>query len=103
MNYANRIGYTDIYPCEVVKSISAKTVDIREMDAVMSEGWRPDFISGGFAGHCSNQYEQKWAITSNVKAPVVRIRLSKNNGWQDKYGHKYDLADAPRKFYDYNF
>ncbi len=26
-----------------------------------------------------------------------------SRGWQDKYGQRYKLADAPRKFYDYNF
>jgi hypothetical protein len=33
MNYANHYGYSDITPFEVVKVISDKTIEVREMDA----------------------------------------------------------------------
>jgi hypothetical protein len=103
MNYANRIGWTDVNPCEIVKTISEKTLEIREMDAERDPTWKPDWHPGGFSGHCSNQYSQRWDIASNENNPVIRIRLSKNKGWQDKHGQRYKLSDEPRKFYDYNF
>jgi hypothetical protein len=103
MNFANRLGYTDVNPCEIVKTISDKTLEIREMNAEQDLSWNPVWHPGGFFAHCSNQRDQKWTITSNENNPVIRIRLSKNNGWQDKYGQRYGIADAPRKFYDYNF
>jgi len=102
-SYANQIGYSDVTPYEVVRIVSDKTIEIREMDAARDESVKLDFIPGGFSAHCANQSEQKWNITSNEENPVVRIRLSKNRGWQDKYGHRFALADAPHKFYDYNF
>ena len=34
MQYANHIAYSDVNPFEVVKVISDKTIEIREMDAV---------------------------------------------------------------------
>ena len=101
--YANQIGYSDVNPFEVVRIISDKTMEVRAMDAERDVSFKLEFIPGGFSAHCVNQSEQKWNITSNEENPIVRIRLSKNRGWQDKYGRRFSLADAPRKFYDYNF
>lgn len=101
--YANQIGYSDVNPFEVVRTISDKTIEVRAMDAERDTSVKLNFIPGGFSAHCENQSQQKWFITSNEENPVFRIRLSKNRGWQDKYGNRFVLADAPRKFYDYNF
>ena len=104
MNYANHIGYSDVNPYEVVKVISDKCLEIRAMNA---ERANPEnklgFVAGGFVGHCANQDEQEWTITSNDKAPVSRIRLRKDGRWFDKHGQRFKLEAAPRKFYDYNF
>ena len=103
MNYANQYGWSDVNPFEVVKVISDKTIEVREMDAERDESVKLDWAPGGFAGHCINQRDQKWFITSNEQNPVVRIRLSKTGVWKDKHGRKYGLSDKPVKFYDYNF
>ena len=103
MKYANQIGYTDVHPFEVVRIVSDKTVEVRAMEAVRDDSVKLDFIPGVFSAHCANQSEQKWIITSDESNPVFRVRLSKNRGWQDKYGQRFSMADAPRKFYDYNF
>lgn len=103
MNYANRIGYSDVNPYEVVRVVSDKTIEIRAMSAERDESVELDFRVGGFSAHCANQSEQKWFIASDESAPVIRIRLSKNKGWRDAGGSRYVLADEPRKFYDYNF
>lgn len=102
MNYANHIGYSDINPFEIVRVVSDKTIDIREMDAERDESVKLEFHVGGFSAHCSNQRNQKWFINSNESNPVVRIRLGKN-GWKDAHGRRYALSDDPVKFYDYNF
>ena len=103
MNYANQIGYTDVNPFEVVRVVSDKTIEIRAMNAERDKSVELDFQVGGFSAHCSNQSDQKWFITSNEDAPVIRIRLNKKGDWKDKGGRRFVLADAPRKFYDYNF
>jgi hypothetical protein len=103
MKYANHHGYSDVNPFEVVKVISDKTVEVREMNAERDDSVKMEFHVGGFSAHCSNQRDQKWFITSDESAPVIRIRLSKNRGWQDKHGRRFVLADSPLKFYDYNF
>ena len=103
MNYANHLGYTDVEPYEITKRISEKTIEVRPMDSERDPNWTPEFIPGGFSAHCPNQYSQKWIISSNEEYTPIRIRLSKNKGWQDKYGRRFEIADEPRKFYDYNF
>lgn len=101
--YANHYGYSDVTPYEVVRVISEKTIEVREMDAKRDESVKLEWAPGGFAGHCLNQRDQKWFITSNESNPVIRIRLSAKKGWQDKHGRRFGLSDKPVRFYDYNF
>ena len=102
MQYANQYGYSDVYPFEVVKVISDKTIEVREMDAERDESVELKWVAGGFAGHCVNQRDQRWHITSNPENRVIRIRLGKG-GWKDKHGRKFGLSDKPTRFYDFNF
>jgi hypothetical protein len=102
MNYANHIGWSDVDPYEVVRVISEKTIEIREMDAKRDDSVKLEFIPGGFSAHCSNQRDQKWFITSKPENRVIRIRLGKK-GWKDAHGRRFALSDEPVKFYDYNF
>lgn len=101
--FANKMGYTDVNPFEVVKVISDKTVEIRAMKAELDPSWKPEFVPGGFSVHCTNQWDQRWNIESDEGQIPFRIRLSKKKGWQDKYGNRYSLDEKPVKFYDYNF
>jgi len=103
MKYANAVGYSDVTPYEVIRNVTDKTIEIREMQAERDKSVEMEFHVGGFSAHCSNQHKQKWFITSDETAPVVRIRLRKNGTWADKWGQKFDLNDTPVKFYDYNF
>ena len=100
--YANHIAYSDVNPFEVVRTVSGKTIEVREMSATEDDSVKMDFHVGGFSAHCSNQRQQKWFITSDETAQVIRIRLGKD-GWKDKHGRRFKLNDQPVKFYDYNF
>lgn len=103
MTYANQIDYTDIHPFEIVRTVSAKCVEVRSMDAEMDPTWKPDVIVGGFSGHTVNNHTQRWTITSNLSAPVRRIRQHKDGQWRDSHGNRYRLSAEPRRFYDFNF
>ena len=103
LNFANRIGYTDISPCEIVRRVSDKTLEVRTMKFDKDPNWNPSFHVGGFSAHCSNQSEQKWIISSNPEGRVIRIRLQKDGTWRDSYGDRYALNAQPIKFFDYNF
>jgi hypothetical protein len=102
MNYANQIGYTDITPYEVVRIVSEKCIEVRAMRYERDTSVKLDFKVGGFSAHCANQDNQKWIITSAPGNDIIKIRANKN-GWADKWGNRYKLADAPCRFYDYNF
>ena len=102
MKYANLIGYSDVTPYEVVRVISDKTIELREMDSKLADGEQPKFMVGGFAGHCVNQRELRYDISSNAANPVIRARLRKDGKFHSAYG-KHVVADKPVRFYDYNF
>jgi hypothetical protein len=99
--YANRIGYSDITPYEVVRQVSSRTVDIRAMHTAAA-AWTRDVRVGGFFAHIANQHDQQWTITPDTDAPIIRIRLGAR-GWKDNNGDKYVLDASPTKFYDFNF
>lgn len=103
IQYANRYGYSDVEPYEIVRFVSDKTVEVRELNAERDPEWKPEWHVGGFAGHCSNQREQRWLFSRNEGSPVFRIRRQKDGKWKCAAGNKFYLSDKPVKFYDYNF
>jgi hypothetical protein len=99
--YMNLYGWSDVHPYEIIRWVSEKTVEIRAMQATLDPSWKPEFIPGGFAAHCTNQSSQRYTYESDPNAPVIRARLGKK-GWKSKRGmHK--PSEKPRRFYDYNF
>lgn len=101
--YANRIGYSDVYPFEIIRIVSEKVIEIRAMDSECDPDWKPEMVAGGFSAHCTNSGSQKWIITSDAAAQVIRIRKHKNGKWFDANGEQYRISEWPRRFYDYNF
>lgn len=98
-----KIGYTDINPFEVVRVVSDKTIEVREMQATRSAAFKPEFIAGGFGVICTNEADQEWDVISNEAEPIIRIRLNKAGKWKDARGNVYKPTAQPVKFYDYNF
>jgi len=102
MNYANHYGYSDVHPYEIIRRVSGKTIEIREMDATRIDSSDLGFAPGGFVGHCSRQDEQRYAYTANAAAPIIRMRLRKGSQWHSIYG-RHIISDAPHKYHDFNF
>lgn len=100
--YANQSGWSDVHPFEIVRVVSPKTIEVRQMDAERDPDFEPEFVAGGFAGHCTNQHKQTWLYRSNPDNPVVRARLRKDGLYHSASG-PHSLSTEPRKFYDYNF
>lgn len=97
--FANRTYHTDCVPFEVVKVVSDKTVEVRQMDTKQIK-FPQEFEAGGFCGHFyDNRSGQEYEYMSNPENPIERIRKGKK-GWGNG---KYHMADSPYKFYDYNF
>lgn len=102
MKYANLHGYTDIYPYEVIRVISDKTIEIREMKSELDPSWKPEMIPGGFAAHCTNNRDQVYTYSSNDQVKTIRMRKHKDGRWYSAFG-RHVLSDTPKRFYDYNF
>lgn len=102
--FFNAHSYTDVTPYELIRVVSNKCVEVREMKAEMDPSYTPERIPGGFAGVCVNQNAQKWVITSDERQPVIRIRLHKDGFWRAARGvSRFKPAETPRYYYDFNF
>ena len=101
--HANRLGYSDVYPFEIIERRTDRKLMVREMEAELDPEWKCETVIGGFAGHCTNNRSQRYTYSSDENYPIKAIRLNKQGVWKDKYGHEYSLNDHPHKFYDYNF
>ena len=103
--YANRHGWSDVHPYEIIRVVSAQTLEVRALDAKLADDWKPEIIPGGFAGHCINQNSQRWEYCSNETCPTIRIRLSRQagRGWRDAQGSRFRLGKSPMMYHDYNF
>ncbi len=96
--YCNeRIG-SDRRPYEVVRVISDKTVEVRELDAKQTV-FPKEFVVGGFSAHCVDNHNQDYEYTSNPDNPIKRLRKGQR-GWGNGY---FTMADEPIAFHDYNF
>lgn len=95
-------GYSDRHPYEVVAvSPSGKQVTLRAMKAERDPTWQPEWVAGGFAGHCTNQHDQRWVLSSDPNGEIVKAHLRKDGQFYEgcnpvTIGHAY-------RFYDYNF
>ena len=99
--YANMHGWSDVSPFEIIRVVSPKCIELRAMVAELDEDFKPEFVPGGFAGHCKNQEKQTYKYKSCAEGVVVKARLGKK-GWKSSHG-RHVLNEQPIKFYDYNF
>ena len=95
--YCNYHGYSDVHPFEVVRIISRRKIEIREMNAILEKA-PVTFHAGGFSGHTENS-EQVWRCESQPNYPTKTITFTKK-GWGNGC---FRMNDEPVNFYDYNF
>ena len=81
-----------------------KTIELRSMIWERASDWKPEFVSGGFVAHCTNNGDQRnaWIIKSDPDGYTIRARLQKNGSWKSSHG-RHSLHTAAIKHYDYNF
>jgi hypothetical protein len=94
--------YSDAHAGTVIK-VTKTSVTIQRDDATLSPEFKPEFVVGGFAGHCTNQSDQRYTYEQNKNGSTMTFRWSKKyNRFQDgKTGRS--LTKGRREFYDYNF
>ena len=104
--YANKILYSDIMPFEILAQLSDNVIQIRMMDAKLTEESKrllqESFRPGGFMGNTDNDL-QKYDYSPNENNVTVIIRRHKDGRWYDRGGCRYILSDKPVKKHDYNF
>ena len=83
---------------EVIRVVSPKCIEVREMDHEQTV-FPKQFFPGGFCGHYADNHAQDYTYSSNPTNPVNRIRLGKK-GWGNG---QFRMSDTPCYFYDYNF
>lgn len=94
--------YSDAHAYTIIKvSKSKKQITIQRDTATLSKDFKPEFIVGGFAGHCTNQSEQTYTYERNEDGEVYVFRWSEK---KQRYVYKHlNLSGGRRQFYDYNF
>lgn len=96
--YVSERLYTDVKAYEVVKVISDKIVEIRELKATPITTPQ-QFVPGGFVGTYLDNTNQTYHFESDTTNPIKRLHLS-NRGWGKG---RFVMRDTPYKFHDYNF
>jgi len=94
---------------------TAKTMTLQEDKATLSPDWKPEFVTGGFAGHCTNQDDQVYIYERDPDGHKIKISA---RSWPDQEGGTRfrwkkqgvgtnvlggNVFVGRRKFHDYNF
>jgi hypothetical protein len=95
--YINQYLWSDARPVGKIVGIKGKTKVLVQPVVASENLTQMEFVVGGFAGHCTNQYEQKYEFSEQGK--VFELSLSNSKIRRSHLG----IADAPCRFYDYNF
>lgn len=100
-------GWSDSHAYTVVSvAKNGKSFEMTQDTATLKDGWKPEFVPGGFAGHCTNQNSQEYDYKSNPEGSRIKVTLRKDNTWrvqgESKNGRRV-LIGIRSKFHDYNF
>jgi len=68
----------------------------------LSGSFKPEFVSGGFAGKCINQEEQTYTYERDPNGTKIVARWSENEGCF-RVGGTLRVVNGRHEFYDYNF
>jgi hypothetical protein len=106
--------WTDCEAYTIIKR-TPTTMTLQEDKATRNPDFKPEFVVGGFAGHCVNQNEQTYTYEPNIDGSTIKVSL---RNWTDEEGNGRRLwkkvgvktferggsvYPGRRKFHDYNF
>lgn len=95
--------YSDAHACTVIAK-TAKTITIQRDKATLDPNFKPEWIPGGFAAHCTNQEAQSYTYERNPDAPKTRCYWSEKMGCYTTGGDQsIRIGRGRHEFYDYNF
>lgn len=97
-------GYTDAYAYTVIDRNATGTVLTLQRDrAILSEDFKPEFISGGFAGHVANNRAQTYRYERDPQGETVKVRLRKDGRFYAAGASRPVTLGKRYEFHDYNF
>ena len=93
--------WSDRYAATVIK-VTKSSVTARRDKATLNPDFKPEWIPGGFAGHCTNQDEQTYSYEPDENGMEYTFRWSRK---YQRYGQpgNLTLSKGRHEFYDYNF
>ena len=92
--------WSDSHAYTVIKR-TPSTITVQRDRAILDPNFKPQWILGGFVGHCVNQEDQTYTYERNENGEVLTLRFSKKHGrfmYLDRA-----VSIGRREFYDYNF
>ena len=95
--FAIMYALVDKYPYEVVKVISARTIEVRKMDSEIVRAFKPQLV-GKNRVYFYDDGTLKYEVKSNPNNEVIRIRRSKKNNTIWKKGRTtFILSEEPER------
>lgn len=97
-------GWTDS-KAYTIKSVSksGRQFIMTEDEATLDPNFKPQWVPGGFAGHCTNQEEQSYTYETRPNGYEVKVSLRKDGKWRVSGEKNIAYLGVRRKFHDYNF
>lgn len=95
--------WSDAYACTVIKK-TKKTLLIQRDKATLDPNFKPEWVAGGFAAHCTNNGDQEYTYERNENGEIYRCNWSEKNGrYQSGCDGSIRITRGRHEFYDYNF
>lgn len=95
--------WSDSYACTVIRK-TAKSITIQRDKAIRNPDFKPEWVAGGFAAHCTNADEQSYTYERNENGETFVCHWSEKEG---RYRHGSDgsmkVSLGRYEYYDYNF
>ena len=81
---------------------TTKTITIQRDKAILADDFKPEFITGGFSAHCTNNADQHYVY---LRDPNGETKVAR---WSEKHGcYRVDgtlrVSVGRHEFYDYNY
>ena len=92
--------WSDAHAYTIIKR-TANTLTLRRCKAKHANGWKPEWIPGGFSAICINDEDQRWEYEEDDDGEIKVAHWSKRNGFRvDGCLH---VTAGRHEHYDYNF
>lgn len=95
--------HTDAHAYTVIAVKNGGRMIVLQRDtATLDPTFKPEIIPGGFAGHCTNQADQRWTYQPDPDGAIITARLTKY-GWKTPGSDRGNITPGRNERYDWNF